>query len=378
MTKKTHSPFDHYLLCLLISGVNLQKGQPLLILANKREAAMVERLIELSISLGSGPVEILSYQDFVTHTSNELIDKAKTGWAFLKLNMFERFIGDDNQAVLMDQFALFMKPLSAYSQHGLIQSCSAVIPSLSWASSLFPELSSIKALDRLSEQLIKAAHCDTPDYVDQCAKHYQRLSAKVNELNALNLKKLTFQSQTCDLIIGLNEDHVWVGGSQTAKGIAYLPNFPTQEVFTANSKHNINGWFKITRPFRFRDSLIRDLTLQINDGCVSDVTSTEIIAPFIDHLWADPSRRYFGEIALVETDNPIAKLNMIFNCVLLDENAVCHIALGNAYPACSKHHEIDIKNDFINQSDHHLDLMIGSLDLVIQAYDGKQWFTLNK
>ena len=63
MTKKTHSPFDHYLLCLLISGVNLQKGQPLLILANKREAAMVERLIGLSISLGSGPVEILSYQD---------------------------------------------------------------------------------------------------------------------------------------------------------------------------------------------------------------------------------------------------------------------------------------------------------------------------
>lgn len=378
MTHITLSAFDHYLLCMLVYGVNIQAGQPLLIMANQSETSVIERLTELAVSLKTGPIEVLFIQDFKTKTSDDLIEKAKANWAFLKLNMFERFTGSDDQATLMDQFSRFLKPLSDYSQHGLIQSCSSVIPSLSWASSLYPDLSSQEALDRLSDQLIKAAHCDRSDYFDQCAKHYDHLSKKVSELNALRLQKLTFKSPTCNLEIGLNEDHVWVGGSQLSKGIAYLPNFPTQEVFTANSKHQIDGWFKITRPFRFRDALIHNLTITIKDGLVTDLNSTENITAFKEHLWADPSRRYFGEIALVDPNNPIAKLDTIFNCVLLDENAVCHMALGNAYPVCSNDHERDLQQDRINHSDLHLDLMIGSNDLDSQGYDGKQWFTVNR
>ncbi len=378
MTRISLSAFDHYLLCMLVYGVNIQKGQSLLIMANKSEASIIKRLTELAVSLKSGPIEVLYYQDFKTMSSDELVEKAKANWAILKLNVFERFTGNDNQAQLMDQFALFLKPLSAYSQHGLIQSCSSVIPSLTWASSLYPDLSAQEALERLSEQLIKAAHCDTSDYFDQCANHYHCLSLKVCELKALKLQKLIFKSPTCDLEIGLNEDHVWVGGSQNAKGIAYLPNFPTQEVFTANSKHQINGWFKITRPFRFKETLITDLSVNVKDGMVTQLSSTQDISAFKDHLWADESRRYFGEIALVDPDNPIAKLKSIFNCVLLDENAVCHIALGNAYPVCSINHDQDVLQDRINHSDLHLDLMIGSDDLKIQGYDGKEWFTLNR
>jgi len=369
---------DRYLLCMLIYGVNIQEGQSLLILVNRSEAKIALRLKELARSHRSGSVEILFYQDFKTWTQEELILKAQSNCAFLKLNLFERFVGEKNQALLMDEFSVWMKGLSTYSQHGLIQSCSSVIPSASWAKLVFPDSSQEEAIARLTQQLVVASRCDNDHYLDSCKNHYDDLSLEVCDLNQKRIQKLTFKSMNCDLVIGLNEDHVWVGSQQVSKGIAYLPNFPTQEVFTANSKHQIDGWFQITRPFRYKDQLISDLKAEIKEGAVIGLHSDQNIDAFRDDVFAEKSRRYFGEIALVDQDNPIAKLKSIFNCVLLDENAVCHIALGSSYPVCSNNYEKDLETDCVNKSDMHLDMMIGSDDLIIKAFDGQQWFMVNR
>ena len=125
------------------------------------------------------------------------------------------------------------------------------------------------------------------------------------------------------------------------------------------------------------DQLIADLIVTIQDGQVKSMESSQDIRAFKDHVFSKDSRRYFGEIALVPRINPIAQRGRLYDCVLLDENAVCHIALGNAYPVSIKDHETKVEDDLINASDLHLDLMIGSEDLVIRAYDGTRWFDLN-
>jgi aminopeptidase len=370
--------FDHYLISMLVFGVNLQQGQPLIILANLCDSKTVERIKKLAYSLNSAEVEILYYQYFKKYSDDYLIKKAQSNWAFLKLNMFERFSGDVHQSVLIDQFSIFMKSLSTFSQHSLIQSCSSVIPSITWAKAVFPNLHESEAIQQLGKYLVYAAHCDQEKYLDQCSNHYHALSKRVLQLNEGHIRKLTFKSKTCDLLIGLNEDHVWVGGQQFANGIAYLPNFPTQEAFTANSKYKVNGWLKITRPFHFKGKLISNLKLEIIEGQVIRIFSNQNTEQLEKYLFEKDHRRFIGEIALVDHDNPIAKLELIFQCVLLDENSVCHIALGNAYPVCSLSHQSNIDNDLINISDLHLDLMIGSDDLIISAYNGQQWFSVNQ
>ena len=369
--------FNHYLLSMLIHGVNLQRGQSLMIFGNTQDKALIDHLTELALACRAKTVMRLYYQDYVSMPIQSLVDKAEEGWAFLKLNLFERFVNEDDQAAKMDAFSAYLKPLSAFSQYGKIQSCSSVIPSISWSTHVFPELSEKDAVERMKEELIAAGHCDLNNDLNQVKAHMHRLKASVLRLNKAHLTALTFKSQTCDLTIGLHEDSIWIGGPQLAKGVDYLPNYPTQEVFTANLKHQVNGWFRITRAFRFMDQLIADLIVTIQDGQVKSMESSQDIRAFKDHVFSKDSRRYFGEIALVPRINPIAQRGRLYDCVLLDENAVCHIALGNAYPVSIKDHETKVEDDLINASDLHLDLMIGSEDLVIRAYDGTRWFDLN-
>ena len=48
----------------------------------------------------------------------------------------------------------------------------------------------------------------------------------------------------------------------------------------------------------------------------------------------DEGAHYLGEIALVPVDSPIAQSGLLFYNTLFDENAACHFAFGQAYPAC--------------------------------------------
>ncbi len=46
-------------------------------------------------------------------------------------------------------------------------------------------------------------------------------------------------------------------------------------------------------------------------------------------------KRRLGEVALVDVRSPINQAGVVFYETLFDEDAVCHIAFGQAYPAAS-------------------------------------------
>ena len=80
-----------------------------------------------------------------------------------------------------------------------------------------------------------------------------------------------------------------------------------------------------------------------------------------------------GECALVPFSNPINNSGILFFSTLFDENACCHLALGDAFKNLIKGYETMSKEEIdsvgLNNSINHVDFMIGSKDLTIKGYD---------
>ena len=76
-------------------------------------------------------------------------------------------------------------------------------------------------------------------------------------------------------------------------------------------------------------------------------------------------------------DSPIRNSEIIFRNTLFDENACCHLALGMGFANCIKNYGKytleECRKKGINDSMIHVDFMIGSPDLSIDALtrDGK-------
>jgi aminopeptidase len=87
----------------------------------------------------------------------------------------------------------------------------------------------------------------------------------------------------------------------------------------------------------------------------------EVLKKVLD---TDEGARRLGEVALVPHSSPISKSGILFYNTLFDENASCHIALGQCYSKCFLNgakltpEEIAAKGG--NKSLIHIDWMIGS------------------
>jgi aminopeptidase len=78
----------------------------------------------------------------------------------------------------------------------------------------------------------------------------------------------------------------------------------------------------------------------------------------------DEGARRLGEVSLVPHSSPIASSGLLFLNTLFDENAACHIALGQAYSSCLKNGDSltpeQLASRGANSSLIHVDWMIGS------------------
>jgi aminopeptidase len=201
--------------------------------------------------------------------------------------------------------------------------------------------------------------------------HKARLKTSMDFLNARNFKYLHYKNSIgTDLMIELPENHIWLGGSDfTPEGHEFIANMPTEEVFTLPKKDGVNGTVVSSMPLNFNGNLIENFSFTFKDGRIVDFKAekgSEVLKSIIDN---DEGAHYLGEVALVPYDSPISQLGILFYNTLFDENASCHLAIGNAYPVCLKNgenmKEDELKNAGSNVSIAHVDFMIGTRDLSI-------------
>ena len=170
----------------------------------------------------------------------------------------------------------------------------------------------------------------------------------------------------------LNKDYLFAGGgSYTTNNIYFFANIPTEEIFSAPKKTGVNGKLYSALPLAYNGAIVKDFWFEFKDGQVVDYDAKEGKEVLTSILDTDEGAKYLGEIALVPYGSPISALNTLFYETLIDENASCHFALGASYNECIegglKMSEEELLDHGMNQSFTHVDFMVGTSDLSIEA-----------
>jgi len=235
----------------------------------------------------------------------------------------------------------------------------------SWAAAVFPNLSPDEGLARLWEAIFAASRVDQQDPVAAWKKHDADLHARAGWLNEKRYSALHFRGPGTDLRVGLADDHLWLGGGTTARNGRYcIPNMPTEEVFTTPHKDRVEGRVTSTKPLSYSGTMIEDISVRFEAGRIVEAHAARGEQVLQRMIETDEGARRLGEVSLVPHSSPIASSGLLFMNTLFDENAACHIALGQAYSTCLKNGDSltpeQLASRGANESLIHVDWMIGS------------------
>ncbi|HUX50815.1 MAG TPA: aminopeptidase [Spirochaetia bacterium] len=209
--------------------------------------------------------------------------------------------------------------------------------------------------------------------------HAQRLKERSIAVTNMHIDTLHITGPDTDLTIGLPSRAIWLGGySSTPDGRRFLPNVPTEEVFTAPDFRRTNGHVRITRPVMVLGTRAEGVVFTFENGLVTGVHADKGQDALESYLQLDTHASAIGEVALVDAGSSIARSGKLFFDILYDENAACHFALGSAYPSCLEGGETMTEDELyaagLNTGKVHLDFMFGSdrTNIVARDFSGNE------
>ncbi len=392
---------NRYADLILTHGVNLQKDQILNISveAYGRDFAML--LTEKAYKIGAKAVYVdlidtratqlkLHYSnvenlkfipDYMVKKYDEFVDK--------KISTI-RLICPENPDILKHEDPLkinafnFARNSSAkrFYEEGIGQSkfswnISAMATPL-WGKKLFPSLTEKEAENALWQEIFKICMVDKEDCLERWTKRDEKIKQRAKNLFMLNIKDFHFTGPNTDLHIGISEKALFGGGSEKNDlGIPFEPNIPSEEIFTTPDYRTVNGTVAATRPFLINGRQVKNLKMEFKNGKVVNFSADEGKENFAEYIKTDEGASRLGEMALVGIDSPIYQSGHIFEEILFDENAACHIALGNGFEFCiegSQNMTAEQLDEMgFNKSSLHTDIMISSekVDVTGTTRDGK-------
>ena len=224
------------------------------------------------------------------------------------------------------------------------------------------------AVEKLWQLIFDTCRVTGGDPVGAWQAHLDRLTVLQDKMNALDLESVHFESSNgTDLTVGLADGAVWESAaSRSEKGVSFLPNIPTEEVFTAPHKDKVDGVVYGTKPYIHGGQAIKGFHVTFKGGRIVEYGAEENAALLGEVLDTDEGARHIGEVALVPASSPINRSGVIFYNTLFDENASCHIAFGASYPGTTRGgnalSEEELLARGMNQSLIHEDVMIGAAD----------------
>ena len=397
MNKKILKKYAHL---LIKKGINVQKGQEVIIMADLDQPEFVKLCVEEAYKAGAAYVSVeWNYPEIAKLTINNAsyerlaqftdIEKAKWEYKVSKMPCLLYIESSDPDALKGINQEKNTKIRSAkfqYIKHyrdqidNKYQWCIAAVPSVAWAEKVFPGDKGNKAVKKMWDAILSTSRvngnpCKAWD------EHNRVLAEKCDYLNSLQLKTLHYKaSNGTDLTVGLLDNVLWMGGGEHAQGsgIYFNPNIPSEECFTSPKKGEAEGIVHSSKPLSYNGEIIDKFWIRFEKGKAVEWGAEQNADLLGKMLTIDENAGYLGECALIPYDSPINNTGILFYNTLFDENASCHLAIGRGFTNLVKDYDKytleELNNMGINYSLTHVDFMIGTDDLCIEGetYDGKK------
>lgn len=367
-------------------GVNLQPGQVLLVNGFVEHAPMARALAAEAYAAGARYVDVV-YGDqevrraHIESAPEDMLDWSPP-WVMKRIGELgdgaglvaivgnpnpEAFAGLDGARIAGARMSEAMALGYSLTAGGRCNWTVVAQPNEGWAQTIFGE----PDVDRLWEAVAAAARLDDPDPVESWRSHTRHLQGRADALNSHRFDALRYRGPGTDLTIGLHPDSKWIPASAVGHGIEYLPNLPTEEVFTAPDARRADGVVSATYPFELQGALVKGLMLRFEDGRAVEAWADQGEELIRAHIAADDGAARLGELALVDNTSRVGQTGLVFFNTLFDENAASHIALGLAVdrtiPRAEGLSDEERHAAGINQSTIHTDFMIGSREVAVSG-----------
>ena len=249
----------------------------------------------------------------------------------------------------------------------------AAYPSEKWAAKCFP--GAADAVDRLWDAILKTVRVEENNNPVQAWKeHTEFLNRKSAWLNGEHFASLRYRSKNgTDFTVDLIPDARWEGAGavNSRNGAYYIPNMPTEEIFTSPMAGKCEGTLVAVKPLSWNSQLIEDFSITFRDGRAVSCRAARGQELLEKMIRMDEGAAMLGEVALVPKESPVNRSGILFYETLFDENACCHCALGIGFrevlPDGEDLSAEEARKRGINDSIIHVDFMIGAEDLDIDG-----------
>ena len=378
------SVLREYAKLIVKCGVNVQKGQEVIIFADLDQPEFVQMVVEEAYKLKAKKVTVewrfqplekihVRYQSVKTMGTVHEWEKEKQEYLCQTVPCRILLMSEDPdglKGINMDKVSKarqmsypILKPYRDRREY-TEQWCIAAVPGAAWAKKVFPGMRASTAMEKLWEVILSASRVNE-DPIQAWADHNADLAARCDYLNSLNIRSLHYTADNgTDLTVGMIPESRWRGGGDTTiNGVYFNPNIPTEECFISPMKGQAEGIVYSSMPWCYRGQIIDKFFMRFENGKVVEAGAERGGDVLNTVLEMDEGARYLGECALVPQKSPIRESGILFYNTLFDENAACHLAIGRGFSDCIVNYQEKTLDECrelgINDSMVHEDFMIG-------------------
>ena len=391
---------EKYARVLLESCLKVDKNQPLFISYNLERSDFVRTVAKIAFEMGVKDIYFDGSDPYLKHEALLNLDvgelKELTFWNKKMWDVYAEkdaaflMLASETPGLMKDVDSKKLSEMTKYAQEtrrgfdahrdkSELAWCIAAVPTTAWAKELFKD--SENPVDELWDKIFDICSIKEDDPVAIWDEKISKLKIRGKKLTDYQFKTLKYKSSNgTDFSIDLPKDHIWASGNEKlANGKEVLVNFPTEEVFTSPDCRSANGIVYSSKPLSYQDVLIDEFSIKFENGKALESHAKQGEETLKEMIGLCENSDMIGEVALVPYDSPISNTKQIFLETLFDENAACHIALGDSFPECIVNGPtIDKKVLFeeynLNKCDSHVDFMVGNKDMNITGIteDGRE------